>query len=91
MRNITYAVDYEGHVVSRVGSEIASPVIQYADMNPENSFEITYKLEKFNVFDFSPVWDNYKWTKKIPVRIKNAHRKFWGMKPLKEKEVTQDV
>lgn len=83
MKNITYAVDMEtGLVVSRVGSEVAFPVLQYDKMTPENHFATIYELEKMSVFDLNP-WEKFHWTKKIPVEIKNEHRAFWGMKPLK--------
>ena len=81
-RNITYAIDTDnGLVISRVDSEVAIPVLQYEKMVPENNFETSYKLEKFNVYDLRP-WDGYFWTKKIPRALKNKHREFWGMKPL---------
>jgi len=82
---ITYAYDTEtGVVISRVGSQVAIPVLQYADMKPENNFQTNYELEKISVFAIASYWDNYKWTKKVPVNVKNQHRKFWGMKELKK-------
>ena len=81
---ITYAVDQEtGLVVSRVESELAWPILDYDNMKSENNYRIEYYLEKIPVSDTTGrVWDLLKWTKKIPVEIKNRHRIFWNMKPL---------
>ena len=38
-----------------------------------------------NIFDVAKEVGSLKWTRKIPVEIKNIHRKFWGFAPLKEK------
>ena len=82
---ITFAVDItNGLVFSRIGSEVAVPVLQYNDMLPENNFTPTYKLEKMPVFNLVSCWNNLKWTRKIPIGIKNRHRRFWGMKELKK-------
>jgi len=84
MKNISYAIDKNtGAVISRIGDKVAVPVLQYDKMCPENNFQTEYKLEKMDVLSFACVWDLLKWTKKIPIRIKNQHRKFWGMKILK--------
>ncbi len=85
-RNIQYAFDTEtGMVISRMGSEIAIPVLQFDKMLPENNFQTQYELEKMDVSAISHCWDNYKWTKKIPQTIKNKHRQFWKLKPLKNR------
>jgi hypothetical protein len=84
MRTLTYAIDTEtGQVISRMDSKVAIPVLQYGDIKPENGFQTTYKLEEVDVIAIASSWHNYKWTRKIPISIKNAHRKFWGFKPLK--------
>ena len=84
MKIITYAIDQDtGMVISRVGSEVAIPVLQYDKMCPENNFQTEYKLEKMDVCSFSVKWRDLKWTRKIPKEVKNVHRKFWGMKVLK--------
>lgn len=89
-KTIRYAVDTEtGMVISRVESEIAIPVLQFDKMVPENNFQTIYELEKMDVIAIAHYWDNYKWTKKIPIEIKNEHRIFWGMKPLKVKNVQE--
>lgn len=84
-RIITYGVcKDDGMVVSRVGSEVAWPVLQYEDMLPENNFTPTYKLERMPVLSVTDEWYRIKWTKKIPIHLKNRHRVFWGFKPLAE-------
>ena len=84
MKTIQYAIDNEtGLVWSRVGSEIAYPVLAYDQMTPENNFTAPLILEKDDVIHFSGrVWTGLKWTRKIPKAIKNEHRKFWGVKLL---------
>jgi len=82
MKNITYAIDnITGLTISRVGSEIAFPVMDY-EHQTEHGFET--KLEKMSVFEIAHHNDHFTWTKKLPVSLKNYHREFWGMKPLTE-------
>ena len=81
-RIIMFAVHADGYVVSRVGSEVAWPVLQWESMTPENSFTPSYLLEKFNMYSIGSEWQLLKWTKKVPLADKNAHRQFWGMKPV---------
>jgi len=85
MRNITYAIDLEtGLVVSRVGSELAWPILDYEGMLPENNYAMNYCLEKISVSSVAGYyWSLLKWTRKIPLEIKNIHRRFWGFKELK--------
>jgi len=86
-KSIQYAFDTEtGMVISRVGSEIAVPVLQFDKMLPENNFQTQYELEKMDVIAIAQCWGNYKWTKKIPMELKNLHREFWGMKLLDYKQ-----
>lgn len=80
---IQYMIEKEtGVVYSRVGSEVAVPVLDWDNMKPENNFKTNYNLEKFNVFDIGPFCQYIK-TKKIPTKLKNVHRAFWGMKPIR--------
>ena len=81
---ITYAIDQEtGLIISRVESELAWPILDYDNMLPENNYAMNYHLEKMDVLCVAGrAWNLLKWTKKIPVEIKNLHRIFWGMKPL---------
>lgn len=77
LRTIQYAIHKDdGIVVSRVGRELAWPVIDFQSIGQDGDFTkpFDYNLAKFPL----------RWTKKIPVPLKNRHRKFWGMKPLKE-------
>jgi len=82
-RRIMYMIDLEGFVYSRVGSEIAIPVLDFEGMTPKNGYKTDYPLEKFNVLQVAYALRHVRHTRKIPVEIKNEHRKFWGMKPLK--------
>lgn len=43
---------------------------------------IICRLEKFDRLDIG-TWNRVKWTKKIPLNIKNEHRKFWGLENIK--------
>src|SRR5208337_1540092 len=84
MRQITYAIHEDGHVWSRVGSEVALPVLEFDKMGPENNFAATYHLEKFPVNgNLLHDWRLLTWTKKIPLELKNRHREFWGLPTLK--------
>jgi hypothetical protein len=87
MRIITYAIySVTGLVISRVGDEVYHPVLNYTRMEPGSSFQVSYHYERIPVFDLVPSWEHYTWTKKIPIDIKNFHRKFWGFKPLESKK-----
>lgn len=86
MRNktITYAIDGDtGCVVSRVGSEVAIDVLDFEGMSPKDNYETKYNLEKHSVYDTLRYMPALKWTKKIPIEVKNRHRNFWGMPSLK--------
>jgi hypothetical protein len=84
MKSIRYGIDREtGLAWSRVGSQVALPVLQYNQMGPGDNFKTKYALEKFNVIELMGSYGLIKWTRKIPVRLKNLHREFWGMKPVK--------
>lgn len=83
MRTITYAIeDSTGFVASRVGNEIAFPILDYEGMTPENNFATLYALEKMSVISVASWISDLQWTRKIPVEIKNLHRAFWGMPAL---------
>ena len=85
-RTIQYAICPNGLVYSRVDNEVCVPVLDYEGMKPENNFIMVYNLDKFSIYSISSEWNTLKWTRKIPVELKNIHRKFWGMKELKEKQ-----
>lgn len=86
-KRIQYAIDKEnGLVYSRIESEIAIPILDFKEMTPENNWKMGYNLEKCNVIELvQSGWSNLIWTRKIPIAIKNVHRVYWGMKPLKVK------
>ncbi len=89
MQRITYAIDTDtGLVVSRQGSDFAWPILDYEGMTPENRFAANYHLEMIAVVLVpGRIFDGLWWTRKIPVEVKNTHRAFWGMTPLKEGKV----
>lgn len=90
MKTIQYAIDRNtGLVFSKYlehGSIIgvAIPVLDFEHMKPENNFETIYNLEVFTIYEAYQGTD-LVWTRKIPNSIKNLHREFWGMKPLRGK------
>ncbi len=85
MKTITYAIDLDtGLVVSRVGSELAWPILDYKGMNSENNFKMNYRLDKIPISTAFYYWAKLKHTRKIPIEIKNIHRRFWGFKELKK-------
>jgi len=88
MRNIQYGIDTDtGLVWSRIGSQVALPVLQFDKMTPENNFQTIYELEKMDVIHTAGhAYNCVRWTRKIPTVIKNLHRKFWGMKPIGRKK-----
>lgn len=80
---ISYAVDLDtGLFVSRVGDEFAWPILDYDGMGPENNFTPTYYLERIPVLEAGRVL--LKYTRNVPLFLKNEHRKFWGLRPLKD-------
>ena len=91
MKTIQYAIHEDGYVVSRVGSEVAWPVLDYdaigrgGDGYPVGNYygPNRWTLNKIPVHHVGTEWVLLKWTKKIPLSDKNEHRKFWGMKPVK--------
>lgn len=84
MRTIQYGIDTEtGLIWSRVGSEVAIPILNYDGMRAENNYCMSYFLEKMSVLQALPTINYIKWTRKISTEIKNIHRAFWGMKLLK--------
>ncbi len=85
-RTIQYAIDKEtGLVWSRVGDQVAVPILDFKGMNASDGYKTHYYLEKMGVF-VACIGTDLKWTRKIHIEIKNMHRKFWGFKPLKAKD-----
>ena len=79
MNQLLFRYDLDGHIYSVMGREMVYPVLDFAGMKPENNFETNYNLEKMRRDEQVPVIG----TKKVPLRIKNAHREVWGMPPVK--------
>ncbi len=44
MRTIQYGINPEGLVYSRLGSEVAIPVLDFDKMTPENNLQTSYHL-----------------------------------------------
>ena len=83
-KTIQYGIDPDtGYVWSRVDSEVAVPVIDFAAMGPSDGFAMKANLERMSTLDALPSINWVRWTRKVPIELKNMHREFWGMKPLK--------
>lgn len=88
MKRIKYAIDTEtGLTWSRIGDRVAIPVIDTSNGIDLKSDDTEYVLEKFNakIVDDSDLF-KLDWKVKLPLSLKNYHREFWGMKPLKEEK-----
>jgi hypothetical protein len=69
-------------VYSQYGSQYCVPVLDYEAIGEGGDFTkpFKYSLEKFDsIGRWTPT---LQYTRKIPTPIKNAHRAFWGLKPL---------
>lgn len=86
---IMYGVDDSGLVWSRVtdapamGAQcVAVPVLDYLAIGCDGDFSapLTYNLEGMGTEAL--IGSRLRWTRKIPTRINNTHRQFWGMRPL---------
>lgn len=86
MKNITYAVHRgTGLIYSRVGSEIAFPVLDYAQVGANGDYiaPFDFHLEKCPVFHLAGhEWRALRWTKIQSKQAKNHHRAFWGLPAL---------
>ena len=97
-RYITYARHSDGYVISRMGSELAWPILEFAEIGMGGLEKYTGKifekgdfqgptnfhLEKVSVYGCRE-WSSLTWTKKIILATKNEHRTFWGLSALREK------
>jgi hypothetical protein len=88
MRHITYGIEEEtGLVYSRVGSEVAVPVLDFEAIGQGgNGYApgdfrgpTRYTLEKCPVYQVG--YSGIRWTRNIPVEAKNHHRRYWGFPP----------
>src|SRR5690349_3876174 len=86
MNTLTYAITPDGIVYSRLGEYMAFPVIDFAEFGKDGDFTgpMPYHMEKCKIHELGTSHFTLEYTKKIPVSIKNEHRAFWGMKPLRE-------
>lgn len=92
-RHIRYAIEPQsGLVWSQVPEEgMAVPVLEYDKIGEGGDFTkpFTYHLEKLTgLCAIGALCEapGLIWTKKIPIGIKNRHRKLWNMKELKAVE-----
>ncbi len=85
MRVIMYGIDERGQVWSRVGDQVMAPFLDYEKIGEGGDFTapLTYHYERLLVPECASSLAELRWTKKIPVEIKNKHRAMWGFKPLK--------
>ena len=68
-------------------NSVAWPVLDYESIGENGDYTqpFEYNLEEFDPVAVLPRTD-VRWTRKIPIDVKNLHREFWGLKPLKVKE-----
>lgn len=102
---ITYALHLDGYYVSRLGTGVAWPVLDYVAIGrggysiscitgekwgPEYAYKdmsgpMRYRLERLYLIEVPREdWLSLKWTRKVPIKVKNWHRNFWGLKPLRQ-------
>ena len=86
-RRIGYCVNPDdGLVWSHMwnGEGWAIPVYQFSDFGNDGDFTgpIPMELEHFPARSCPSRGQGLIYTRKIPVDLKNRHRKFWGMRPL---------
>lgn len=82
--HIRYAIDLDtGLVVSQLGNEYAWPIMDYEGIGKDGDYTgpIEYNLEKLSQHE---TWNQALYpTKRIPTDVKNVHRAFWGLPPVK--------
>lgn len=71
-----------GLIWSRMDDKVAIPILDFEGMRPEDNFSTNYLLEKHDLWD---VISNFRYLtpvsyKKVPKKIKEEHRSFWGFK-----------
>ena len=89
VKRISYAIDdITGLTWSRVGDEVAVPVMDYDGLDLKEEFT-EYTLEIHTLADMAHHLNTLHWTKNIPLSLKNYHRSFWGMRPLKTRWIDQ--
>lgn len=88
-RTIQFYFDsFEGEVYGRADGEISFRVLDYEKTGEGGDFSkpLEYHLEKGDVFSLAHQLSlpDVERTRKIPNKIKNEHREFWGFPPLDE-------
>jgi len=98
MRHLMYAVDLDtGEVWSRLEGDpavadmkVAVPVLEYEKIGEGGDFTkpLTYHLERMSITAL--IHARLRWTRKVPLAVRNLHREFWGMSglPARPKETT---
>lgn len=81
--SIQYGFNREG-LYARCGERVAFTALDFEHMKPENGFEARYSIEEGEAYKVLPHLGKVFWTKKVPISIKNAFRKHFGLKPLKD-------
>lgn len=95
MKRISYGIiqNNSGLVVSRLDDNglkaVIYPVMDYDAIGVDGNYTkpIKYYLVKDDISPLTILVEytqSLKWTRKIPIKIKNQHRVLYGMKPLKE-------
>lgn len=83
MKNITYGVGSDSFY-ARCGDRVAFFELDYNNMKPENNFELSFVIGQCDIFELhSSRFDTIRWTKKIPISIKNKFRKHFNLPELK--------
>lgn len=98
MKTIEYFVDcsHENALWSRCDKEVLYSSISYEPYSDEeNSFEAyecvvnEASMSIFHAYHYLQEGKG-RWTRKVPVEWKNAHRKFWGFPPLKDEKAVPE-
>ena len=93
MKYLTFMIEkatgfvYSVMCASGYSHEFACPVMDFEGIGKDGDYTkpIKYDLQKFPLNESGiRWWQDFIHTKKIPIDLKNKHRIFWGMKPVKE-------
>ena len=69
------------------GESVISSITYGQRHDPDSPYQCCLLGEKGTIFDHMHWTRNGKYTKKIPLFVKNVHRKAYGLPPLKEEKV----
>jgi hypothetical protein len=82
---IQYGIDTSsGMIWSQYQSYVAVPVLQTGKMTSKNSFVPIFEFEVFDLCELEGSMVTIKWTRHVSNKIKNIHRKFWGLRSVDE-------